>query len=230
MLVSATEGHRLWAPVYDSNPNPLLALESRIVRGLLRGRHLERLPKRVVDAACGTGRWMLHFHQAGATVVGIDSSREMLAQAARHGTLRSRLILGDAQDMPLADEIADLVICSFSASYAGDLGRLMRELARITVRGGNVVVSDMHHSAVAAGWRRSFKIGVTVYELEHYDRSPDEIRAAGEAQGLRLDREEEASFDEEERAIFERAGKQHLYARVRKIPAVWAGMWTKSCC
>ena len=226
MLVSVREGHRLWAPVYDYNPNPLLALESRIVRGLLSDVH----PKRVVDVACGTGRWMLYFHQAGAAVAGIDFCREMLAQAARHATLRNRLILGDAQNMPLADEIADLVICSFAASYASDLGRLMREIARVTVRGGTVVVSDMHHLAVAAGWRRSFKIGVAVYELEHFDRPPDEIRAAGEAQGLRLFREETASFDKEERAIFERAGKQHLYARIRKIPAVWAGLWKRPCC
>lgn len=230
MLVSATEGHRLWAPIYDSNPNPLLALESRIVRALLRGSHSERVPKRVVDVACGTGRWMLHFHHAGAAVAGIDACREMLAQAARHEALRDRLILGDAQNIPLADEIADLVICSFAASYASDLGCLMREIARITVRGGNVVVSDMHHLAAAAGWRRSFKIGATVYELEHCDRSPDEIRATAETEGLRLDREEQASFDEEERAIFERAGKQHLYPQVRKIPAVWAGIWTKPCC
>jgi malonyl-CoA O-methyltransferase len=225
MVVSAVEGHRLWAPVYDSNPNPLLALEGRIVRGFLCGVR----PERMIDVACGTGRWMLYFRQTGAAVTGVDSCREMLMQAARHDALRNRLILADAQNIPLADEIADLVICSFAASYTGDLGRLMGEIARITAPGGNVVVSDMHHLAAAAGWRRSFKIGVTVYELEHADRSPGEIRAAGEAQRLRLDREEEASFDEEEHAIFARAGKQHLYARVREIPAVWASMWTKPC-
>ena len=226
MLVSAAEGHRLWAPIYDFTPNPLLALESRMVRRLLCNVH----PERVVDVACGTGRWMRHFHKTGAVVTGVDSCREMLMQAARHGALRNRLILGDAQNIPLADEVADLVICSFAASYAGDLGGLMRETARITVPGGYVVMSDMHPLAAAAGWRRSFKIGGSAYELEHIDHSPDEIRAAGEAQGLWFGREEKASFDEEERAIFERAGKQHLYARARTIPAVWVGIWTKPCC
>jgi len=226
MLVSAAKGHRLWAPVYDSAPNPLLALESRMLQGLVHGVR----PESVIDVACGTGRWMLHFHQSGAAVTGVDSCREMLTEAARHGALRNRLILGDAQNIPLADEIADLVICSFAASYAGDLSRLMQEIARITVRGGYVVASDMHPSAAAAGWRRSFKIDGSVYELEHTPRSLGEIKAAGKTQGLRPHREEEASFGEEERAIFERAGKQHIYERVRTIPAVWAGMWIKPCC
>jgi len=223
MRVNPVDGYNLWAPDYDSAPNPLLALEKRTVTRLLSGK----VPRRVVDIACGTGRWMLHFSRAGATVQGIDASPKMLAEAAKHKALHGRVVLGDAQDIPLASNIADLVVCSFAAAYIRDLARLMAELARITVQGGQVAMSDMHCHAAAAGWRRSFKKGAALYEVEHFDHSLPDMREAAEAQGLRPDREFHARFGEDERPIFECAGKQHLYSQLRTIPAVWVGLWTK---
>lgn len=225
MLVAALEGYRLWAPVYDCIRNPLLTVESRTVQRLL-GRTTVR---RVVDVACGTGRWMLHFQKRGAAVLGVDACPEMLAQATQRPQLRGRVILGDAQNIPLANEAADLVVCSFAASYIRDLRQLVGEMARITAVSGRVVISDMHHSAVAAGWRRSFKIGTSVYEVEHFRYSLDAVRSAAEATGLHLEAEAQAHFEEDERTIFKSAGKQHLYSQFRMVPAVWVGIWNKPC-
>jgi malonyl-CoA O-methyltransferase len=217
------EGHRLWAAVYDSAPNPLLALESRTVQQLLGNAR----PWRVVDVGCGTGRWMRHFEAKGAIVTGVDASPEMLSEAARHPAIRDQLILGDAQALPIRSECADLVVCSFAASYIRNLASLVRELARITVRTGRVVVSDMHALAAAAKWTRSFRRGAGTYELDHLNHSPDDLCATAAAQGLRLEARANARFDEDDCEIFNRAGKQQLYCEVRAIPAVWVGIWTK---
>ena len=223
--VAAVEGYRLWAPVYDCMQNPLLSVESRTLRRLLYRIRVQR----VVDVACGTGRWMLHFQERGALVFGVDACQEMLAQARQHPELRGRVILGDAQNIPLANEAADLVVCSFAASYIPDLRKLVREMARITAVSGRVVISDMHESAVAAGWSRSFKIGAAVYDIEHFSYSLDAMRSTAEEMGLRLEAEAEAHFEEHERSIFNRAGKQHLYSQLRGLPAIWAGIWIKPC-
>ena len=185
--------------------------------------------RRVIDVACGTGRWMLHFQNRGAVVFGVDASAEMLAQARQRPELRGHLILADAQNIPLANEAADLVLCSFAASYIPDVRKLLREMARITVPSGRVVISDMHEHAVTVGWSRSFKIGTSVYEIEHFRYSLDAMRSAAEETGLRLEAEAEAHFEEQERSIFHRAGKQHLYSQLRGIPAIWAGIWVKPC-
>lgn len=225
MRVAAIEGHRLWAPVYDRMQNPLLSLESRTVQRLL----CEATPQRVVDVACGTGRWMLHFQERGATVMGVDACPEMLAQATEHPQLRGRLVLADAQSIPLAEKTADLVVCSFAASYVPDLRHLLREMARITAASGRVVISDMHESAVAAGWRRSFHVGTSVYEIEHFRYSSHALSAIAGEMGLHLRTEAHAHFEEEERAILNSAGKHHLYSQLRAVPAVWVGIWTKPC-
>jgi malonyl-CoA O-methyltransferase len=223
MLVSALEGHSRWAPVYDSSPNPLLDLERRTVIGLLGAA----MPRSVVDVACGTGRWMLHFHKTGAHVTGIDACPEMLAEAARHQPLRGRLILADAQALPIGAGTAGLVICSFAASYIQNLARLMQELARIAAPGGRVLITDMHSSAIAAGWRRSFKRDDWLYELEHFHHAPAEMHSAAAAEGLHCSTETEACFGDEERPVFARAGKQDLYFELKRVPAVWAAIWTK---
>ena len=51
VLVDVQEGYRLWSGTYDRDPNPVLALERRVIRerlGPLSGRC-------VLDIATGTG-------------------------------------------------------------------------------------------------------------------------------------------------------------------------------
>ena len=222
MQVSAAEGHRLWAPVYDSVPNPLLALESRIVRGLL-----QRTPRRIIDVACGTGRWASYFAQFGATVYGVDNCEEMLAQAAKHCPLKGCLALAHAEHLPLRAGVADLVICSFAASYFSNLRQVLVEMARVSAPDGCVVVSDMHQAAVAAGWSRSFRVNTARYEMETVHYSTAEAQETAGTAGLRLLASLDLSFGEPERVIFERAGKQHSFADLSAIPAVWIGIWRK---
>src|SRR4051794_3573443 len=65
--VTPLEAYELWAPTYDASPNPLTALESRILKpqiGPVDGL-------RFFDLATGTGRWMKWAQAHGADVFGI---------------------------------------------------------------------------------------------------------------------------------------------------------------
>jgi ubiquinone/menaquinone biosynthesis C-methylase UbiE len=222
MQVSAEEGHRLWAPVYDAGPNPLLGLEGRVVRSLVNYS-----PKQVIDVACGTGRWAFYFARCGASVYGVDSCEEMLIEASKHNTLNGRLALADAEHLPLCEGIADLVICSFAASYFFNLEGVLREIARVGAPNASVVISDMHPAAMEAGWSRSFRVNTFRYEMEFIQHSPEEIHAAAVAAGLQLTTHCDASFGEPEQSVFERAGKQHLFTRLSSIPAVAIDVWRR---
>ncbi|HWY03665.1 MAG TPA: class I SAM-dependent methyltransferase [Candidatus Acidoferrum sp.] len=221
MHVSAIEAHRRWAPTYDANPNPLLALEHRLLAGVA--------PKTLLDIACGTGRWMLHFAERGATVIGVDACKEMLAKALEKPPLHGRVTLADAAALPFPAACADLTLCSFAAGYFPDLPAAVQEMARVTRPGGQVIISDLHPSALAAGWTRSFRDGDTVYTIASHHRSEDEALAAASGAGLCLDRIVSGSFGEPERAIFRAAGKEHLFEQTSQVPAVWIGIWNRPC-
>ena len=75
MRVSAIEGHRNWAPIYDTGPNPLLALETRVLSEKLSPFDAPRF----LDVACGPGYMTA---QAAARRVGCEGSRARTRGAA----------------------------------------------------------------------------------------------------------------------------------------------------
>src|SRR3954463_9801159 len=77
-VLSPSQGYEIWSTSYDSDPNPLLALESR----LLTPRLGKLANSTVLDVATGTGRWMEYAARCGARVIGIDVSTQMLGIAA----------------------------------------------------------------------------------------------------------------------------------------------------
>lgn len=223
MPVPAQEAYRAWAESYDTALNPLLALEERLLAGILGSV----ASGRVIDAGCGTGRWMARLARQGAAVIGFDSSGPMLAIGARKPAARGRLALADLRSIPIASGAADLTICSFVLSYCSAPERAVGELARITKRGGRVIVADLHPEAAAAGWNRSFRANGHVYEIEHFAHPLSRIRCAAGAAGLLLKTELQSAFDSPEQPIFAAAGKQRAFAAIAAIPAIWIGQWSR---
>ena len=136
--------------------------------------------------------------------------------------------MADATALPFASETANLTLCSFAAGYVADLSAAVREMARVTRAGGCVVISDLHPKALAAGWKRSFRDAGGVCEIASHTRSEAQLRDIARAAGLHLERELNSSFGEPERPLFAAAGKEHLFAEVSLIPAVWTGIWKRA--
>ena len=211
-LLSPLEGHRLWASTYDEEPNPLLALEFRMLSehfGNLAGR-------RFIDVACGTGRWANYALQQGARVVGIDLCREMLLHC------RAATVLADAARLPLPDEASDITVCAFAIGY---MESPMAELARITKPGGSIFVSDVHPEALEHGWTRSFRRGAEVYQIEHRRYGLPELLHTS---GLKLVRLLEPRFGDPERAIFRRAGKDAEFDEAGQAAAIYIAHWIRA--
>lgn len=224
VCLSVSEGYRLWSRTYDLERNPLLALEFRTL-----SHKLEHIGGKIfLDVACGTGRWMIEAALRGAKTVGLDLCREMLLVAARKPPLADRLVRADCVSLPLRDQTADLVMCSFCIGYTECPDQVLAELCRVTRHGGSVLVSDFHPDAHQAGWRRSFRSGSDVFELECYRHTSDQLIAAGRRTGMRLKQVLEPCLGEPERHIMEGAGKQDLLEQVSAIPAVLIIEWERN--
>jgi malonyl-CoA O-methyltransferase len=223
--ISAIEGHSIWAPTYDTEPNPLIALERRAMGELVQSLR----PATVIDVGCGTGRWLLYFQSGGSTVFGCDACGEMLSEAAKVSSLRGRVVLAAAEHIPFRDRMADLVLCSISLGYFNDIVRAFAEFSRTSKPGGLVAVSDIHPEALRSGWTRSFKLGKERYEMEHYRRSFDEVNRAAARAGLRAKSFRAIYFGHPEVEVFERAGRADFFAPATRVPALFIGTWEKTC-
>jgi ubiquinone/menaquinone biosynthesis C-methylase UbiE len=109
------------------------ARERRAVRdalGPVEGR-------RVLEIACGTGRFGVALAERGASVVGLDVSPAMLARArdrARDAGVADRVafVRGDAAALPFPDDAFDAVVAVRFLHLAATPGRFLAELARVS--------------------------------------------------------------------------------------------------
>jgi 2-polyprenyl-3-methyl-5-hydroxy-6-metoxy-1,4-benzoquinol methylase len=144
--VSTREGYSHWAQDYDEYRNPLIAAEEPVVRALLG----DLRNCRVLDAGCGTGRHAGWMASQGASVVGIDTSEEMLARARqKHPHLDLRC--GSVLDLELDSAGFDVVLNALSAEHFADLGALLTALSRPMASGGAMVLSVWHPFMVLKG-------------------------------------------------------------------------------
>ncbi len=100
----------------------------------------------VVDACSGTGDLALEFARAGARVVGVDFTPQMLARAERKRRRRAAggalFVHGDALALPVADGAADVASVAFGLRNVADRRAGLRELARVVRPGGRVLVLE----------------------------------------------------------------------------------------
>ena len=99
---------------------------------------LDLAPKSLVlDVATGTGlvaRDILERYPV--SVVGLDQSAEMLAEAASRGYDGFTPVRGDAQHLPFADGTFDALTFTYLLRYVDDPPATVRELARVVRPGG----------------------------------------------------------------------------------------------
>ena len=133
-------GYRQWAATYDDEPrNSLFDIDEPVLHRLI-----EALPAGdALDAACGTGRHAEYLAGRGFTVIGVDSSPEMLDRA-RDRVPRGEFRLGDLRELPLPDDSVDLVVSGLALSHSPSLEPVLTEFARVLRPGGHAVISDAH--------------------------------------------------------------------------------------
>jgi malonyl-CoA O-methyltransferase len=192
--------YALWAASYPPHAhNPLMLAEERAMLKLLpadlRGRA-------VLDAGCGSGRYLLHTLRRNARrVLGIDLSAEMLARAASsefnamsselagNSKLRTHsieLIQASLDAIPLRDRWADLTICGLTIGHVERLDAALAELRRVTRPGGTILCSDFHPIGHALGWRREFSAGGQRYAVRHTSHLYGDWQRACATLGLRI--------------------------------------------
>ena len=215
-----------WADVYDAQPNPLLSLEHRLLGPMLGDvRGLD-----VLDAGCGTGRWLEHLAvRSPRSLLGVDTSSAMLKVAAGKLNNQCDLRLGSCTALPVPDASADMVMCSFVVSYLDDLDSFACEIDRVARPGATVVLSDMHPDTEASlNWVRWSPAKDSGSRIHGRGWPLQQITGAFEARGFRVVSLLEPIFGVEEREIFEQCGRPDLYHAAADLPAIYLLQLRKS--
>ena len=217
--LSPREGYRRWARSYDTDLNPILSLEKRYLEPMLpSSAGLD-----IVDVGCGTGRWLQILRDtAPRSLLGIDSSPEMLRRARRklHGV--ARLVHADGSEVSLEPASADLVLGSFLLSYVGNAQRLLLNARAALRENASLFLTDVHpETTLALNWKRGVRSEPGFQIIRTVERSIESVIASCEEAGLRLVTRLEPAFGEAERGMFTAAGKTAEFARAVGYPAIY---------
>ncbi len=217
--ISCSESFDTWAQVYDEQPNPLLLLEQRFLSQMLPD--ISGLD--VLDAGCGTGRWLqLLASRHPTSLIGVDGSAQMLQRAAAKLGSTSSLRLGSCTALPIRNAEVDLVLASFVLSYLENIDAFARELHRVTRPGASVFLTDMHpDTAISCNWKRSFKVNAKEEQIPVPRRFIPQIIETFQACGFELLTLLEPAFESQEKKVFEQNGKLEFYEASEDLPAIY---------
>ena len=144
-------GYERWATILSYGQDPRW-------RRFLVGRTEAGPGDRVVDVATGTGLVARELvRRLGCAVVGVDQSREMLAEA-RRAAGPVELVEAEADRLPFADGEFDALTFTYLLRYVDDPASTLRELARVVRPGGTV--AGLEFGVPRGVWRAPWELHV----------------------------------------------------------------------
>ena len=192
-------------PTYDRYANLLSFGQDPRWRQFLVSRLPVGPSDNVLDVACGTGAVALELvRQKGCSVVGVDQSPEMLAEARQRVGERVRLVEASAQELPFEDASFDGLTAAYLLRYLDDLPAGLRELARVLRPGATMSLLDfgvpprpvprvawdlwvdvglpLAGRAISPGWHEVGRfLGGSIREFDERWPVPQLVAAVGEA-------------------------------------------------
>jgi SAM-dependent methyltransferase len=191
------EGYDRWSEFYDDYANPLIELETPVVRRMLG--EVDGLD--VLDVGCGTGRHAIWMSEAGANVTAIDFSAGMLEQAQDKQCSGSlHFLRHDLHDpLPFDGASFDCLLHCLVLDHLQDPGAIIAEFARVLRPAGRAVISVLHPAMYLKGTQARFvhpESGELVLIKNEQYSIPDYIMAV-KAAGLELELIEQGSGNAE---------------------------------
>jgi ubiquinone/menaquinone biosynthesis C-methylase UbiE len=175
-----------WPEAYDRwFTTPIGSLvkkyEARLIVDLLKPKQSEV----ILDVGCGTGVFTVDILSLGSKVIGLDISLPMLIQAGKKlkGYPIQR-VLADMSALPFRKDSFDKVISVTALEFIEDAKGAVKELFRVTRRGGCIVVATLNSLSPWALRRKAqAKERHTIFEKAIF-RSPDELCSLASVKGV----------------------------------------------
>lgn len=185
----------------------------------------------VLDAGAGTGLASIELATAGARVIALDLSPDMLRW--RRST-RPPAVVGRIGTLPLRAGAVDDVVAAFVLNHLDEPVAALRDLARVTRAGGAVLATVFANSsqstsrdridevAVAHGfrwpdWYRRLK-GVAAPQLGTVDSMAESTRAAGLVVVDAVEYAADVGLDVADDLVDYRLGQAHCRAWLDSLP------------
>lgn len=152
-LLAMTVAHLWPRPACDARPTDWVTARERIYaygidywRDRLRSLGLDWSRCTVLEIGSGNGQWLIAFADAARLVVGVEPWDEIRDFARRkihehgRGRLPATLVAGTAEQVPVADESVDLILCAGVFMFVRQ-EEALAEMSRVLRPGGTLCIT-----------------------------------------------------------------------------------------
>lgn len=134
-----------------------------------------------LDIGCGTGNYTLVFKAYGGHWTGIDPSEKMLT-IARKRSSKIQWLTGQAEALPLAANSMNGVVGSLTIHHWQNLDQGFRELAKVIVPGGRLVLFTSTAEMMEGYWLRHYfptMLQESIQQMPTWARIEQALQGAG---------------------------------------------------
>ncbi len=142
---------------------------------------------KILDLGCGTGiaYEVIRGVFPETEYVGVDLSEKMIL-AGRRKYPKAKFMVMDCENLEFPDDYFDVVIARSILHHIPDPERSLREIKRVLVKDGLVVISEPHRNIFTFLPREILKMVTGKFDKEHTNFTTSKIRSLFIAGGMRL--------------------------------------------
>jgi len=183
--MTVQEAYNEWSSTYDSDGNATRDLDRTVLARVLGDSRFES----IIEAGCGTGKNSELLSRLGGTVMALDFSAGMLAQAKAKLGQRPCVtfsLTDVTQPWPCSDHSANLVTCNLILEHMAHLSPVFSEAGRALVKSGWFFVCELHPFRQYQGTLANFRRGKQTIQIPGFVHHISDFLETAERYGFSL--------------------------------------------
>jgi ubiquinone/menaquinone biosynthesis C-methylase UbiE len=126
-----------------------LGKNSKSMHGRIRSKIGTFFGQSLLDVGCGDGSFLSTLNDAGLQLAGIDISEKMIQCCRRNLPPAIDLKIGDAENLPWANEYFNTIVCINSFHHYPNPNRALKEMKRVLKKNGRIYIADPQLPGIA---------------------------------------------------------------------------------
>ena len=215
------EAYDIWADDYDVQPgNLMLDLDKIVLNELLCS--ITVTGKQIADIGCGTGRhWFDILQKEPSALTGFDVSPGMLKKLKGKFPSANAKVITDNHFSDVENGSFDMIISTLTMAHIENIHEALAAWGRIMKAKGDIIITDFHPDALAAGGQRTFKHQNRPIAVKNFVHTTAAIKQVLLKENFTVINEREIKVDETVKHYYTAQNALHVYEKFKGSPIIY---------